>query len=231
MTTPVEFKIGDPEKFLQKQKDHCLAEEAVDEDDYPTIWAFGGFAPEDAEVKDILEFFKRSPPYRETLAVKTLTEKNPLWVAQAARMENQFRLSLLQGAIMFLDALEKSNCSIRKACKIAGINRTRVEMMRQRVPQFATRCTTVFEEITDKLEEAAFKRAVKGVSKPVFYKGEVVGYEQQFSDHLLAIMLQGRRPGTYRPGGASVDRPLNPDEAAALAQEALTRLLSTTQGE
>lgn len=231
MTTRAEFQFGDPEKFLQKQKDHCLAEEAIDEDDNPTMWAFGGFVPEDAETSEIVEFFKKSPPYRDNIVVKTLNDKNPEWVAQAARMENQFRMALLRGAIAFLYALEKTNCSIRRACKEAGINRTRIEMLKQRVPQFSTRCSVVFEEITDKLEEAAFKRAVKGVPKPIFYKGEVVGHEQQFSDHLLAIMLQGRRPGTYRHGGAGVEKPLSPDEAALLAQEAVARLMATTKPE
>lgn len=230
MTTPAEFQFGDPAAFLRKQKDHCLAEEAVDENDNPTMWAFGGFVPEDAETAEIVEFFRKSPPFRDNIVVKNLTEKNPEWVAQAARMENQFRMALLQGAISFLTSLEKTNCSIRRACREAGINRTRVDLLKQRVPQFATRCAVVFEEITDKLEEAAYKRAVKGVAKPVFYKGEVVGHEQQFSDHLLAIMLQGRRPGTYRYGGAQSGPPMSLEEQALLAQEAVERLNATTDG-
>lgn len=39
-------------------------------------------------------------------------------------------------------------------------------------------------------EEEAFRRAIKGVAKPVFHQGVVVGTEQQYSDQLMSKILE-----------------------------------------
>lgn len=44
------------------------------------------------------------------------------------------------------------------------------------------------------LESAAYERAVNGVEKAVYYKGEVVGFETEYSDSLLSLMLKSRVP-------------------------------------
>lgn len=38
------------------------------------------------------------------------------------------------------------------------------------------------------------KRAQEGVQRPVFQMGSCVGFTQEYSDSLAAMMLQGRRP-------------------------------------
>jgi hypothetical protein len=48
------------------------------------------------------------------------------------------------------------------------------------------------------IEDAALKRAVDGVEKAVYYQGEVVGYETQYSDALMNTILKARVPG-YNP--------------------------------
>jgi hypothetical protein len=53
---------------------------------------------------------------------------------------------------------------------------------------------------TAALENEAVRRAYHGVEKPVFYKGEVCGYTQDYSDTLLIFLLKARKPEVYREG-------------------------------
>ena len=41
------------------------------------------------------------------------------------------------------------------------------------------------------------RRAVDGVKKPVYYKGNVCGHVQEYSDFLLDKQLRARRKGKY----------------------------------
>ncbi len=52
------------------------------------------------------------------------------------------------------------------------------------------------------LESAAIQRAVHGVEKGVYYKGEVVGYETTYSDSLLSKLLETRIP-EFKKGEAN----------------------------
>lgn len=44
------------------------------------------------------------------------------------------------------------------------------------------------------LESAAINRGVHGVDKAVYYKGQVAGYEKQYSDMLLVKLMEARLP-------------------------------------
>ena len=52
------------------------------------------------------------------------------------------------------------------------------------------------------LESAAIQRGVHGVEKAVYYKGEVVGTETQYSDALLGKLMEARLPA-YKKGEGS----------------------------
>ena len=81
------------------------------------------------------------------------------------------------------------------------------------------------EAAGDSLEAEARRRAVLGVSEPVYYKGEVVGHVQKYSDTLLIFLLKGAKPEKYRD---SVN--MNPDDAAAVARrikDALSEIEAT----
>jgi hypothetical protein len=164
----------------RKQRDHCFAEEAIDEDDHITMWALGGFVPDDPE--EAAEFFKRSPPFKH----------------RRPGPENEYRLNLVDKLNKFLDAMEANGCNVRRACKISSANRGLVDDMRQRVPSFAKLWDQVFEGVTDDLESAGIKRAVDGIDEPVYYRGVVVGTKKSYSDSILTMMLAGRRSGVYK---------------------------------
>jgi hypothetical protein len=54
-------------------------------------------------------------------------------------------------------------------------------------------------EVADSLEAEARRRAVEGVRKPIFYKGEICGWETLYSDSLMVTLLKGADPKICRP--------------------------------
>lgn len=86
---------------------------------------------------------------------------------------------------------------IAHACKAAGVNRVTAWRARETDPEFAKAWDDAMEEGIDRAEQEAFRRAVVGYEKPVWYKGELVGAETVHSDALLALILKGRRKKLY----------------------------------
>lgn len=64
---------------------------------------------------------------------------------------------------------------------------------------FAAAWAVALEMAGDVFEAEAARRAVEGVTKDIYYKGEVVGHEQQYSDGLLGKLLDGAKPDKYAP--------------------------------
>lgn len=62
---------------------------------------------------------------------------------------------------------------------------------------FALRWEEAYESGVDKLEDAAIRRAVEGVEKPVYQGGVLVGSVTEYSDTLLGLVLRGKRPEVY----------------------------------
>jgi hypothetical protein len=78
------------------------------------------------------------------------------------------------------------------------------------------------------LEDEAIRRCHQGVKKAVYYKGKVVGYEMEYSDSLMSLILKGALPKKYR------DRPPNDDEnpgGAAPAAAAASVIMQTIMQE
>lgn len=63
--------------------------------------------------------------------------------------------------------------------------------------EFETAVEEACEAATDELEYAARERAVNGVSKAIYYQGDVVGYEQTYSDSLMSLFLQAKRKSQF----------------------------------
>lgn len=103
---------------------------------------------------------------------------------------------------LFLAALrgsdEKPPASISLAASRAGVSRATVYRWRDEDDDFAAAWTDAYESGTDRLEDEQTRRGYEGVQKPVFYKGQVVGHVQEFSDTNIAMQLNARRPEKYR---------------------------------
>lgn len=99
---------------------------------------------------------------------------------------------------LFLASLRETGGNVSKSCELAGISRVAAYDWRAADPSFAIEWETAIESGTDELEEEARRRALEGVKKPVFHKGEKVGFVNEYSDTLLIFLLKARRPEKYR---------------------------------
>ena len=61
-------------------------------------------------------------------------------------------------------------------------------------PEFAAAMAQALQDYRDTLEIEAYRRAVEGVEKPVYYKGVVVGQVLEYSDRMLELKLKRHIP-------------------------------------
>lgn len=106
--------------------------------------------------------------------------------------------------LKFLFALA-IGASVARACQVADIDRTTAYQWREADPIFAELWQQAFDIGTDTLEDEAVRRGRDGTAKPVFHKGEICGYIQEYSDTLLIFMLKARRPLVYQQAKADKD--------------------------
>jgi hypothetical protein len=110
----------------------------------------------------------------------------------------------------FLDGL-RGGWSVSKSACAAGIHertvrRWKADSSASRQAEgsykddFAQRWDDAYESGVDTLEDAAIRRAVEGVKKPVYQGGVLVGTVTEYSDTLLGLMLRGKRPKVYNTG-------------------------------
>jgi len=97
----------------------------------------------------------------------------------------------------FLKAFAEHGLVI-EAAAAAGVGRSTVYDERQKNESFALAWADIEEWTTEEMEHEARRRAVLGVDKPVFFKGEQCGKVREYSDTLLIFMLKARKPETYR---------------------------------
>lgn len=88
--------------------------------------------------------------------------------------------------------------TIGDAAKRSGIGYSTIMRLRKTDETFRAQNDIAQEIYCDALEVEADRRAVKGVKKTVFYKGEDVGNQTVFSDLLLIFRLKALRPEKYR---------------------------------
>lgn len=90
--------------------------------------------------------------------------------------------------------------NVSRAALASGVDRSNAYQRRLKNPVFAERWETAVETAIDAIQAEAFRRAVEGVSEPVFYKGVEFGRVTRYSDALLIALLKRYRP-EYRDGG------------------------------
>ena len=95
-------------------------------------------------------------------------------------------------------ALLAEGHTVKYSAKEAGVAWCVIFARRNNDPVFAEQWEEALERGTQVLEEEARRRAVKGLTEPVFYKGEICGEVQRYSDVLLIFLLKARRPEVYR---------------------------------
>lgn len=101
------------------------------------------------------------------------------------------------GRERFLEAIARTG-NVKAACEAAKIGRRTAYDWRGADPEFAEAWDAAMEEAVDMLEAEGWRRAAKGVLKPVFQGGEKVGEIREYSDTLLIFLMKGHRPGRFR---------------------------------
>ena len=98
---------------------------------------------------------------------------------------------------IFLDRLSKSP-NVSAAAKAAGYSRNYFYDLRKVDSVFAAEWQDALDQSLDAAEGELYRRAVRGVSKPVFYLGQEVGKVKEYSDTLLIFLLKSHKPEVYK---------------------------------
>ena len=97
----------------------------------------------------------------------------------------------------FLDRLAETG-NVLKAARFAKKPRGTVYRMRVRDEAFARAWEEAKKAAVELvLEPEAFRRAVEGVTKKIYYQGQKIGTERQYSDTLLIFLLKAHAPEKY----------------------------------
>ena len=97
----------------------------------------------------------------------------------------------------FLASLAKYG-NVSAAARSARVTRTYVYDVRKADESFAYAWDTALDDAADAMEYEAWKRAVKGVKKPIYQGGMHVADVQDYSDTLLIFLLKAARPEKFR---------------------------------
>lgn len=113
-----------------------------------------------------------------------------------------------------------SECgNVTQAAISAGIVRQTHYDWLSNSPDYADLFEQAKESAADKLEQEARRRAIEGTQKAIYYQGEIVGYENVYSDNLLMFMLKGDRPEKFKDRTELTGKNGGPIELTALTAE------------
>src|SRR5438876_11025887 len=88
----------------------------------------------------------------------------------------------------FLDAYA-TNGNIRAAAHIAGIDRRTHYKWLDTDKKYVEAFQEALDDFCDRLRHEAARRALQGVKHDVYYQGQVVGQELEYSDRILELLL------------------------------------------
>jgi hypothetical protein len=109
--------------------------------------------------------------------------------------KRQARMRLTQGR--FLVSFQECG-NVKASAEAAGVDRDTVYRWLQVCPDFKVAYERALVDAVDVLEQAAWRRAVKGVLKPMVSAGSLVCHVREYSDSLLTTLLKGKKPDVYR---------------------------------
>lgn len=112
---------------------------------------------------------------------------------------------------IFLEALADTP-NVAAAALAAGVGRTTVYDRRALDPGFASLWDEAIERSTDMLVGECYRRAVRGVEKPVFYQGEECGRVREYSDTLAIFLLKSHRREVYGEKAPGIPAGPKPDD-------------------
>ena len=81
----------------------------------------------------------------------------------------------------------------------AGVSKAKIASLIELDPDFAAAVEDARETWADTLEREAYRRAVTGIEKGIYFQGQLTNTELQYSDTLLSQMLKAYRKERYAP--------------------------------
>lgn len=90
------------------------------------------------------------------------------------------------------------NANIGEACELAGIGRSSFYERKKTDAPFAAAYAEAMEGALDKLERAAWTRAVDGVEESQITRSGEIVKTMKYSDGLLQFLLKAHRPGKFK---------------------------------
>ena len=81
-----------------------------------------------------------------------------------------------------------------RACHAHGVSYTQFAKIRKEYPEIEELVELAREFYREKISHVIHDRAVDGWSEPVFFKGEIIGHVQKFSDRLLELQAKRHCP-------------------------------------
>lgn len=99
-----------------------------------------------------------------------------------------------QRQIAFIEALAETAC-VDIACRRVGMSDVSAYRLRRspRGDPFRIAWDAALDFAAFRLEQAAMSRALNGVARPIFYKGEQVGETRDYDERLTMFLLRTRR--------------------------------------
>lgn len=101
-----------------------------------------------------------------------------------------------QRMALFCESIAKGDTETR-ALLLAGMSRKAMYAWCEQWPDLEEARMEAVKSSVDVLREAAHKRAVEGITQPVYQRGAYLGDQIVYSDNLLALLLKGADPNTY----------------------------------
>ena len=84
-----------------------------------------------------------------------------------------------------------------RARTAAHISKANVDRLYRADIEFQEAVDDARDKWADRLEAEAYRRGVEGIEKGIYYQGEKVDVERQYSDALLSQMLKAHRKALY----------------------------------
>lgn len=114
--------------------------------------------------------------------------------------------------IAFIEALAETGC-VEHACNRVGMSHVSAYRLRRHADGglFRTAWDAALDYALHRLEHGAIGRALNGVPRPIFYRGEQVGEWRHFDERLTMFLLRYRRRARF---GGWLDNP--PADGACL---------------
>lgn len=126
----------------------------------------------------------------------------------------------------FIEALAQCAC-VEEACARVGMGRTAAYALRNRsdATSFRIAWDAALDVAIRRLSDAAFSRALNGVSRPVYYQGELIGERRYYDERLTMFLLRYREPARYGKWLDGVISQRSADGAAECLTEAVHHMM------